>query len=107
MCNNDLWGPTNLLTTVEDLVRWERNFDYKTVGGDAALSQMQTPGVLTDGTAVSYGFGLMLSTYRNRKVIEHAALDAGYRAHLMRFPDQHFAVAILCNVAMPDATGPA
>jgi hypothetical protein len=24
----------------------------------------------------------------------------------MRFPDEHFAVAILCNVAMPDDTGP-
>ena len=106
MPNYDLTGPTNLLTSVEDLVLWDRNFDYKTVGGDDALSQMQTPAVLSDGTTVPYGFGLMLPTYRGRKVIEHAALDAGYRAHLMRFPGEHFAVAILCNVAMPDDTGP-
>jgi CubicO group peptidase (beta-lactamase class C family) len=106
MPNYDLTGPTNLLTTVEDLMRWDRNFDYKTVGGDDALSQMQTRAVLSDGTPVPYGFGLMLPTYRNHKVIEHAGLDAGYRTHLMRFPDQHLAVAILCNVAVPDDTGP-
>ncbi len=106
MPNYDLTGPTNLLTTVEDLVRWDRNFDYKTVGGDDALSQMQTPAVLSNGATAPYGLGLMLSTYRNRNVVEHAGLDAGYRAHLMRFPDQHFALAILCNVAMPDDTLP-
>jgi CubicO group peptidase (beta-lactamase class C family) len=108
MPNYDLTGPTNLLTTVEDLVRWDRNFDYKTVGGDDALLPMQTRAVLSDGkTEAPYGFGLMLPPpYRSRKVVEHAGLDAGYRAHLMRFPDQHFAVAILCNVAMPDDTAP-
>jgi len=36
MPNYDLTGPTNLLTTVEDLARWDRNFDDKTVGGAAA-----------------------------------------------------------------------
>ena len=106
MPNYDLTGATNLLTTVEDLVRWDHNFDYKMVGGDDALSQMQTRAHLSDGTPVDYGFGLMLPTYRSRNVVEHAGLDAGYRAHLMRFPDQHFAVAILCNVALPDDTAP-
>lgn len=102
MPNYDLVGPTNLLTTVEDLARWERNFDDKTVGGAAVLAQMQTPGTLNNGDSIPYGLGLMLSEYRGLKVVEHDGRDAGYRSHLIRFPDQRFSVACLCNLALPD-----
>lgn len=107
MPNYDLMGPTNLLTTVEDLARWDRNFDDKTVGGAAALSQMQAPARLSNGDKVPYGLGLMLSKYRGLSVVEHDGRDAGYRAHLIRFPDQHFAVACLCNLALPEDELPA
>lgn len=30
--------------------------------------------------------------------MEHSGADAGYRSHLIRFPGQHFSVAILCNL---------
>ena len=102
MPNYDLTGPTNLLTSVEDLALWDRNFDDKTVGGDFALSQMQTPATLSNGDKVPYGLGLMVSNYKGLQVVEHDGRDAGYRSHLMRFPDQHFAVACLCNLALPD-----
>jgi CubicO group peptidase (beta-lactamase class C family) len=106
MPNYDLTGPTNLLTTVEDLARWDRNFDDKTVGGAAALSQMQEPAQLSNGDKVPYGLGLMISKYRGLDVVEHDGRDPGYRAHLIRFPDKHFAVASLCNLALPDNTLP-
>jgi hypothetical protein len=32
------------------------------------------------------------------KIVEHGGADAGYRSHLMRFPDQRFSVACLCNL---------
>ena len=109
--NYDLTGPTNILTTVEDLSLWDRNFEEKTVGGDVALSLMQTPSTLSNGAkvsivlapglAVNYGLGLMISQYRGLNTIEHNGRDAGYRSHLIRFPDQHFAVACLCNLALP------
>jgi CubicO group peptidase (beta-lactamase class C family) len=108
MPNLDITGPTNLLTTVEDLALWDRNFDDKTVGGDFALSQMRTPATLTNGAraeledGVGYGLGVKITKYRNLPVVEHDGRDAGYRAHLMRLPDQHFAVACLCNLALPD-----
>jgi CubicO group peptidase (beta-lactamase class C family) len=106
MPNLDVTGPTNLLTTVEDLALWERNFDDKTVGGDDALSQMQKPATLPNGHQVNYGLGLEIANYRGLKVIEHDGRDAGYRAHFMRFPDQHFAVACLCNLDLPDERFP-
>jgi CubicO group peptidase (beta-lactamase class C family) len=102
MPNLDVTGPTNLLTTVEDLARWERNFDDKTVGGDFAISEMIDGGHALMGPGVRYGLGLQITTYHGLKVIEHDGRDAGYRSHLMRFPDQHFAVACLCNLALPN-----
>jgi CubicO group peptidase (beta-lactamase class C family) len=112
MPNLDVTGPTNLLTTAEDLALWDRNFDDKTVGGDDALKQMQTPAKLLDGSLaelgprVHYGLGLELTTYHGLNVVEHDGRDAGYRAHFIRFPGQHFAVACLCNLELPNSRLP-
>ena len=55
MPNYDLMGPTNLLTTVEDLARWDRNFDDKTVGGAAALSKCKRPAGFPTATRFPMG----------------------------------------------------
>jgi CubicO group peptidase (beta-lactamase class C family) len=110
-------GATNLYTTVEDLARWDHNFDTMTVGGEAALSEMQKPIKLNNGldaelfkddqgNLVKYGLGLMITKYRGHNVIEHDGRDAGYRTHLMRLPDDQFAVAVLCNLALPETNLP-
>jgi len=44
----------------------------------------------------------MIAKYRGLNVIEHDGRDPGYRAHLIRFPDQHLAVACLCNLVLPN-----
>jgi CubicO group peptidase (beta-lactamase class C family) len=102
MPNLDVTGPTNLLTTVEDLARWDRNFDDKTVGGDFVLSKMIDGSHAQMAPDVGYGLGLQITKYHGLNVIEHDGRDAGYRSHLIRFPDQHFAVACLCNQALPE-----
>jgi CubicO group peptidase (beta-lactamase class C family) len=98
MPNYDLTGPTNLLTTVEDLLRWDRNFDMKTVGGSAALIAMQT----TLPPADEYGLGLFIRNEDGRQIVEHDGRDAGYRSHLIRYPDDQLAVALLGNLAVND-----
>ena len=96
--NYDTVGASSLLTTVEDLARWDQNFyDYR-VGGKALIEQMQVPGVLNSGEKISYAMGLAVGKYKGLKVVEHSGGDAGYRSHLMRFPDQRFSVACLCNL---------
>ena len=96
--NYDTVGASSLLTTVEDLAKWEQNFYDKQVGGEAVIEQMQTPGVLNDGEKINYAFGLTVGQYKGLKVVEHSGGDAGYRSHLMRFPDQRLSVACLCNL---------
>lgn len=100
MPNFDTNGPSNLLTTVEDLARWDRNFFEKRVGGDWIIEQMQTTATLNDGERIRYALGQRVESYRGLRVIEHSGGDAGFRTHFMRFPDQRFSVACLCNTAI-------
>jgi len=95
--NYDTVGPSSLVTTVEDLARWDQNFYDKKVGGDWVIEQMQIRGQLNDGEQIPYARGLVVGSYKGLKVVEHSGSDAGYRSHLMRFPDQRFSVACLCN----------
>jgi hypothetical protein len=96
MPNYDLTGPTNLQTTVDDLMLWDANFDTMIVGGAAALAEMQSPGL------GGYGLGLFISGQGNTKVVEHNGRDAGYRSHLIRVPNQNVSIALLANLALPE-----
>jgi len=100
--NFDTVGATSLLTTVEDLALWDENFYTARVGGESLVRQMQERGYLNDGTQLSYAAGLEIGKYHGLNIVDHAGRDAGYRADLIRFPDQHFSVALLCNLASID-----
>jgi len=97
--NFDTVGATSLLTTVEDLARWDENFYHPVVGGDALIKQQLQRGNLNSGKELDYAFGLVHGKYRGLATVDHGGADAGYRADLLRFPQQHFSVACLCNQA--------
>jgi len=92
-------GATSLFTTVEDLAKWIQNFDNPKVGNRAVIDQMIERGVLNNGENIGYAFGLAIGKYRGLNIISHSGGDAGFRSHLVMFPDQKFAVAILSNLA--------
>jgi CubicO group peptidase (beta-lactamase class C family) len=95
--NFDTVGATSLLTTVEDLAQWDENFYHPRVGGTAMVEQQLERGRLNSGKELDYAFGLVHGKYRGLATIDHGGADAGYRADLLRFPEQHFSVACLCN----------
>jgi CubicO group peptidase (beta-lactamase class C family) len=97
--NFDTVGATSLLTTVEDLPLWDENFYQPRVGGAGMIKQMLERGKLNNGEQLDYAFGLVLGHYRGRATGDHGGADAGYRSDMIRFPDQHFSVACLCNLA--------
>lgn len=92
-------GATSLFTTVEDLARWVQHFAEGERAGAAWLDQMQQRGVLNDGKVIDYALGLSIGDYRGLKTVGHSGGDAGFRSHLIRFPDQQFAVIVLSNLA--------
>jgi len=97
MSFTDVVGNGGLLTTVEDLWRWNRNLDNPGVGGREWTDALQTRAKLNDGLDTPYGRGLFLGEYRGLTEIFHGGATAGYRAYLTRFPEQRLSISILCN----------
>jgi CubicO group peptidase (beta-lactamase class C family) len=95
----DTHGATSLFTTASDLLKWEQNFVTGTVGSRALLAEAERSAKLNNGKETGYGFGIQLETYRGVPARGHGGADAGYRADVVRFPDQGLAVAALCNFA--------
>jgi hypothetical protein len=97
-------GQTGIVTNVEDMARWDRNFYDAKVGGPALIARMQEPGRLNNGRATHYAAGLGADVYRGSKIIEHSGSVAAYRSHYLRFPDLHASVVVLSNAQNLEAT---
>jgi CubicO group peptidase (beta-lactamase class C family) len=90
-------GAGGVLTTVRDLLAWDNNFYEQKVGTKALISQVHETGALNSTKPLTYAYGLQIGQYRGQRVVEHGGSLGGYRAHLMRFPDERTSVACLCN----------
>jgi CubicO group peptidase (beta-lactamase class C family) len=97
-------GDGAVATTIEDLQKWDENFYTGAVGGRDGVAMMQTPGKLTNGEVLTYALGLTVSPIRGLRSVSHGGSWAGYRAELLRFPDQHFSVAAQCNNSVAPST---
>ena len=95
----NVYGNGGLLTTVEDLLKWNANFAAPRVGDAAFVAQQEKAGTFSDGRPHLYAMGLQLETYKGLREIAHGGTTAGYSAYLARFPDQGLSVAVLCNIA--------
>jgi hypothetical protein len=95
----DTVGATSLFTTVDDLARWVHSVEAGSLAGGEFIEQMITPGTLANGQPLDYAFGLIVGTYRGLRTVGHSGGDAGYRADLVLFPEQRFAVAVLANLS--------
>ncbi|MBX6366005.1 MAG: beta-lactamase family protein [Gemmatimonadetes bacterium] len=100
--NFDKIGAGGLYTTMDDLRKWDDNFYSHKVGGEALQRLMHTRGVLENGDTLMYAFANNITTYRGLRVTEHGGSMMGYKAELMRFPDEHFTVALQCNLGAID-----
>jgi CubicO group peptidase (beta-lactamase class C family) len=105
LTNFDTTGATSLHTTVEDLQLWDENFYHPRVGGPALIQQMLERGKLNSGVPQDYASGLVIGVYKGLPTVDHGGADAGYRSDLIRFPEQHFSTAVLCNFADTDPSG--
>lgn len=92
-------GDGGVYTTVEDLAKWDRVFyDSPLAGGKALIDGMLVPGKLNNGTTLEYASGLTVPMYRGLRTIRHGGAWAGYRAEMLRFPDQRTSVMVLANL---------
>lgn len=98
MSNFDKVGAGGLYTTVGDLLTWQRAFFGGNVGGPDFLRTMLTKGVLNDGDTLSYALALVDTLYDGHRIIGHTGSMMGFKADLIRFPDDDLGIAMLCNL---------
>ena len=96
---------SSLHTTIDDFIRWMRNYETGQVGGEEVLHTMVQQGVLTNGDTLDYAHGLTVTDYRGLPTFGHGGSWVGYRTSFLRFPEQNLSIAVFCNVADCDPTG--
>jgi CubicO group peptidase (beta-lactamase class C family) len=92
-------GNGGILTTVEDLLRWDEVVRTGGPFGERFVTEMHRQAVLNDGTTISYASGVQVEEYRGQRRVSHTGSTAGYRGFLGRYPDQGLTVSLLCNAA--------
>lgn len=91
-------GAGGLLTNVEDMAHWLRNFDEAKVGSKEVIKMLYAKGKLNNGKEIDSGLGLHGGVYRGLKWFGHSGGTAGFRSDLVYFPDHKFGVVVLCNL---------
>ncbi len=98
-------GDGAVQTSVEDLALWDRNFyDSKLTGGPELIAAMLVPAKLNNGETLDYASGLRVAPYRGLREISHGGAWVGYRAQMLRFPDERVGVVVLSNSGPVDTT---
>lgn len=98
------YGDDGLVSTAGDLAKWTVALSTGQLVSEATLRQMITPGTPTDGSASSYGLGLIVLPYHGQTLATHSGGTPGYSSTLAYFVDSHLAVVVLCNLYPEDGT---
>ncbi|MVT08178.1 serine hydrolase [Chitinophaga tropicalis] len=101
-------GPSNLLTTVEDLTKWVLNFEHPVVGTPELIKAFNEASYLNDGRkvilrisgdgdTVFHAKGQNLWNYKGVDVISHGGHAAAFRTFMGRSPGERLAIIALSN----------
>jgi len=90
-------GHGGLLTTVEDLIIWNRQLAHATIGGDGMIKARIERSKFTNGLTNDYAAGLFITVHEGEMEITHTGATAGYRAYLGWFPEEKLSIALLSN----------
>jgi CubicO group peptidase (beta-lactamase class C family) len=101
-----------LVSTVEDMARWESALEAGRVLKPSTLAQMEVPIKLNNGSIVQgddgtrYGLGWDLQTYQGHRIMGHGGDHvSGFTANFSRFTDDKLAVIVLSNLMPLDIGG--
>jgi CubicO group peptidase (beta-lactamase class C family) len=91
-----------LMTTVEDLLLWNRALFGGELISRESLEKMTTPYTLKGGEQTGYGYGLATREVRGRDAIGHGGGIFGYVTDELYLPEEDVFVAVFCNSTGPE-----
>ena len=94
----------SLLSTVEDLYKWNRALLTDKIVKQSTLQKAYMPYLLKDGEDTEYGYGWGISKQFDKKVIEHGGGIPGFLTQAIFVPEDDVFVAIFsnCNCQAPN-----
>ena len=104
MTTLNMIGDGGIFTTINDIKKWDDAFYNSTVLGETFWNTMTQQGVLNKGEVINYASGLIVGEYKGLKTIRHGGAFVGFRAELLRFPDQRLTIAVFANRADANAS---
>ena len=86
-----------LLSSVDDLARWNAAVAAGKVVDRKLLDKAWTSYRLANGDETAYGYGWRFATIAGERVIEHGGSIQGFSSHALWLPERDLYVAILSN----------
>ncbi len=93
----NLYSAAGLLSTVDDLAKWDAALYGDQLVSEEALRRYFTPFALSDGTSSEYAYGWWVSTLQDRPMFHHYGWVSGFMCKVMRLPLDSVYVAVLSN----------
>lgn len=89
----------SLLSTVEDMVKWDAALTSGKLLRQAALERIWAPVRTNDGATppFDYGFAWFIHAYRGRRIVQHSGGTPGFSSTYYRFLDDKLSIIILTN----------
>ncbi|MBX7198984.1 MAG: beta-lactamase family protein [Rhodospirillaceae bacterium] len=97
--NSIKWLGGGLISSAEDLIRYNIALNQGKLVSAEALKLMNTANKLNDGTVTEYSLGWELSDDRGNHYVDKYGSGTGVSTYLLRIPEKHYAVAVLINLS--------
>ena len=94
-----LAGGAGIVSTVDDLAKYDIALDKGLVASDEVMKKLFTPAVSPDGANLPYAFGWYVQEYNGEKLIWHAGWDeeVGFTALFLKVPEKNLTLILLAN----------
>jgi D-alanyl-D-alanine carboxypeptidase len=94
----------SLVSSVDDLARWDAALYTDAVVPQALLTKAWTPYALSTGKPTGYGYGWGVGSMRKRQFVAHGGGIPGFSTYAVRLPEDRVYVAVLANSDAPAAS---
>lgn len=96
LIDSERGGAGALFSTPSELALWNDALTNDRLG-KLVSAKLQEPARLSNGRKLNYARGLMIESNYAGPILYHGGGAAAFRSVLIRFPEQAFSVAVMCN----------
>ena len=86
-----------ILSTTEDLLKWQNALLQNTLLKESSIKQAMTPTLLNSGKRIPYGYGFWFSKLGNSPVIAHTGSTKGFTSIALFLPQENMYITVLTN----------